>query len=51
MSRLIRYLLPWWPVYRVAPRLANPAYLAVYLATVNGPKWGLPARRAEPVQR
>ena len=44
MTRLIRYLFPRWPVYRVAPRLANPAYLAVYLATVNGQKWSLHAK-------
>ena len=37
VARLFR----WWPRYRVAPALANPAYLAVYLAGINGSRWGL----------
>ena len=35
MTRLIRYLFPSWPVYRVAPRLANPSYLSMYLGCLG----------------
>ena len=38
---MIAYLFRFWPRYRVAPPLANPMYLAVYLAGINGSKWGL----------